>query len=236
MNIGCMGRAALDVVCELHPVACGQAATQASVSGGFMFRRHQSAATPWAVAAGAAAGAGALAFAVLSGVRAFRNRRHAYDPGLPAELDALEDAAVEVLRRDAETGVCAIDVAAIAPGIIELTGMVPAPGTAQRAARLLHSLSAVRTVISRLEVGTSEERLAASRARQAQGDPQFRERQWYGVRVGTGRRRQSSATEPARPDDSLQRRTRALELPSQPGDTDNTSPPSSAGTDSRRAM
>jgi hypothetical protein len=175
-----------------------------------MMRGKKAAPMPWALAAGAAAGAGAVAFAVMSGVRAWRRAREPQDFGLPAELDALEDSAVEALRRDPETGVCAIDVAAVAPGMIELTGMVPTHEVGQRAARLLHSISGVRTVISRLEVGTTEERLASARARQAQGDPQFRERQWYGVRVGTGRRRQSLDTDPPRNDDSLQRRTREL--------------------------
>jgi hypothetical protein len=200
-----------------------------------MKRLTQSRPEPWALAAGAAAGAGAVAFAILQGARLLR-RRQPVDYGLPAELDSLEDAAVEVLRRDAETGVCAIDVAAIAPGIIELSGVVPTQEAAQRAARLLHSLSGVRTVISRLEVGTFEERLASARARNAQGDSEFQERRWYGVRVGTGRRRQSADTDPPRNDDSVQRRTRELEVPTDLGDAGNAASTARAASQRDRPM
>jgi hypothetical protein len=199
-----------------------------------MFGRRQARPEPWALAAGAAAGAGALALAIFQGVRMVRRSRNTVDSGLPAELDALEDAAVELLRRDAETGVCAIDVAAVAPGIVELSGVVPTHAVGQRAARLLHSLAGVRTVISRVEVGTTERRLAEARARNASGDPQFRERQWYGVRVGTGRRRQSLDTDPPRDDDSLQRRSRELEIhPSELADAATTprSAPSRGATE-----
>ncbi|HSJ24426.1 MAG TPA: BON domain-containing protein [Longimicrobiales bacterium] len=182
-----------------------------------MLHRRSSGPEPWALAAGAAAGAGALAFAVARGVRLLRRRRHAHEAvQLPAELTALEESAVEALRRDRETGVCAIDVAAVAPGIVELTGVVPTHDVAQRATRLLHAVSGVNTVISRLEVGSFEERLASARSRNAEGDPQLRDRRWYGVRVGTGQRRQSPETEPDRPDDSVPRRTRELEI--QPSD------------------
>ncbi|CAN5863581.1 hypothetical protein BH23GEM9_BH23GEM9_10110 [soil metagenome] len=177
-----------------------------------MIRRTPQTVTSWSVvvgtAVGAAAGAGALAFAVLRSVRSLRQRQ----ARVLTELDALEDAAVETLRRDRATGVCAIDVAAIAPGAIELSGSVPTPEVAQRAARLLHSLPAVNTVVSRLEIGSLEELLADNRERLARGEASTLHRRWYGVRVGTGRRRQSVETEPARPDDTVERRTRELEV------------------------
>lgn len=194
-----------------------------------MMRQRSSGPDPWVLGAGAAAGAGVLALAVTKGIRLLRRRRFAdQEVRLPAELEALEDAAVEALRKDRETGACAIDVAAVAPGIIELTGVVPTHDVAQRATRLLHSLSGVATVISRLEVGSFEERLAATRSRNAEGDPQLRDRRWYGVRVGTGQRRQSPDTEPDRPDDSLPRRTRELEI--RPSDlADAGHPPAETG-------
>jgi hypothetical protein len=52
------------------------------------------------------------------------------------------------------------------------------------------------------------------------------------VRVGTGRRRQSADTDPARNDDSLHRRTRELEVPADFGDYGNA--PSSASESSVR--
>jgi hypothetical protein len=179
-----------------------------------MFRGETRGGTTWALAAGAAAGAGAVAFAVLRGVRSLR-RRDAHESraaGHVAELDALEDAAVELLRGHSDTGSCAIDVAAIAPGIVELSGFVPTHEVGQRAARLLHALPGVRTVVSRLEVGSYEARLADARGRRMSGEPETLERQWYGVRVGTGRRRQSPSTDPARTDDSRHRLTRELEV------------------------
>jgi hypothetical protein len=179
-----------------------------------MFERRTSGTEAWAVAAGAAAGAGVLAFAILRSVRELRRRQYTEDmvPALPAELEALEEEAVELLRRDVETGECAIDVAAIAPGIIELTGYVPTAELGQRAARVLHALPGVNTVISRVEVGSYEARLADARGRYSRGEPETRDRRWYGVRVGTGRRRQSPETDPDRPDDSRHRLARELEV------------------------
>jgi hypothetical protein len=113
----------------------------------------------WAVAA--AAGASAMAFAVL------RLGRRQRDSSPATELDLLEDAAVERLRRDPVTSRAAIDVAALAPGIIELTGTVPTHDTGQRAGRLLHALPGVHTVINRLDARSEEQQLAAARARHA---------------------------------------------------------------------
>jgi hypothetical protein len=115
----------------------------------------------WLWAAAAAAGASAVAFAVLRFARRQRER------GPASELDLLEEAAVERLRRDAVTGRAAIDVSALAPGIIELTGTVPSHETGQRAGRLLHALPGVHTVINRLDARSEEQQLAAARARHA---------------------------------------------------------------------
>jgi hypothetical protein len=159
---------------------------------------------PWAVAVGA--GASAAAFTIL---RYARRRRETV---ATTELERLEESAVDALRRDRLTGSCAIDVAALGPGIIELSGIVPTLDIGQRAARLLHALDGVRTVVNRLEAGSLEDRLADNRLRRAQGEPALRERQWYGIGVGTGRRRQSADTEPARDDDTVERRIRELEV------------------------
>jgi hypothetical protein len=170
-----------------------------------MFRRQPDRVTSWMVGAGAAASATAVAFTLL---RALRHRRAA--ARFADELDALEDAAVDKLRRDAITGHCAIDVAAVSPGIVELSGLVPNREAGQRAARMLHSVPGVRTVINRLEEGSVEDRQVPHHARR--GEPLTRGRHWYGMRVGTGRRRQSLQTEPERPDDAVKRRTRALNV------------------------
>lgn len=161
---------------------------------------------PWAVAAGLTASVGG---AVYYAVRLIRRRRTAVTSGV---LDRLEESAVEALRRDRVTAVCAIEVGALGPGIIELTGTVPTHEAGDRAARLLHAVAGVRTVVNRLETGSLEDHLAENRWRRAQGEPSLRERTWYGVRVGTGRRRQSTETEPSRPDDTVERKTRDLEV------------------------
>jgi hypothetical protein len=159
---------------------------------------------PWAVAVGA--GASAAAFTIL---RFARRRRTSVTTGV---LDRLEESAVDALRRDRLTGGCAIDVAALGPGIIELSGVVPTLEIGQRAARLLHALDGVRTVVNRLETGSLEDRLAENRLRRAQGEPALRERQWYGMSVGTGHRRQSVDSDPGRDDDTVERRTRELDV------------------------
>jgi hypothetical protein len=172
-----------------------------------MFRREPDRLTPWVLAIGAVASASAVSFGV---IRLLRQRRRGERP--TTSLDYVEDAAVEALRRDPQTAMCAIDVAALAPGIIELTGTVPTHEVGQRAARLLHSLPGVNTVINRLDTGALEAQLAENRGRRSRGEPPSEGRQWYGFRVGTGRRRQSLETEPARDDDTLKRRTRELEV------------------------
>ena len=173
-----------------------------------MFRREQDAVPKWILAGGAVAGvSAALSWAVLRTMRRRRDRLP-----LTTDLDYLEDAAVEVLRRDSLTGNAAIDVAATGPGMIELTGVVATHEIAQRAARLLHALPGVRTVVNRLDTGALEQQLAANRGRRARGEPATRERQWYGVRVGMGRRRQSPDTDPGRDDDAAKIRTRSLEV------------------------
>jgi hypothetical protein len=171
-----------------------------------MFRREPDRLTPWALALGAAASASALSYGVLRLLRRQRRRPPA------SSLDSLEEAAVDVLRRDAQTGACAIDVAALAPGIIELTGVAPTQEIGQRAVRLMHGVQGVRTVLNRLETGSLESRLAENRSSRTGAEPHTRERHWYGMRVGMGRRRQSLGTEPARNDDTVPRRMRELEV------------------------
>ncbi|MEX1182918.1 MAG: BON domain-containing protein [Gemmatimonadota bacterium] len=174
-----------------------------------MDNRDFARAAPWAVAVGAAAGATAVAWSVLRVLRA--RRLHPYGRA-GTELDQLEEAAVEALRRDQVTGACAIDVAAIGPGIVELSGVVPNGSAGQRAARVLHALPGVRTVINRLEEGSVEERLAQNRARLSRGEASLRSGQWEGVRVGMGRRRQSYGADPAPADDTVERLTREFDV------------------------
>src|SRR5690606_15189965 len=92
--------------------------------------------------------------------------------------------------------------------------------------RLLHALPGVRTVINRLDTRALEQHLAGNRYQRARGESWTRERQWYGVRVGTGRRRQSPTTDPERPDDTVERRTREPDVkPTDIGDATGSGPP-----------
>lgn len=174
-----------------------------------MFRREPDRFTPLAIALGAAAGATAAAYGVFQAVRAMRRRRDEMDTD--ESLDALEESAVDALRRDPVTGSCAIDVAALAPGIVELTGMVPTQEARQRAGRVLHALPGVRTVINRLEIGAFRRRAEQYQARESAGDPAVREQHWTGIGSGMGTRRQGD-TDPDRPDDSQHSIERELEL------------------------
>lgn len=168
-----------------------------------MFRKEPEGLPPWLLAVAAIAAASAAAVGL---VRVVRSRRRSGGAGT-GELDRMESAAVEALRRDPVTSECGIDVAALAPGIIELTGTVPSQSAGQRAARLLHAVTGVRTVINRVDVLGSERKPGPQRWGGEAGGGE-----WTGMRVGMGRRRQSPDTDPARPDDSARMLDRSLEV------------------------
>lgn len=167
-----------------------------------MFRREPEPSARWLLAVAAVAGASAAAYGL---VRLFKAQRRRSSGGRGGQLEMLETDVVEALRRDPVTGRCAIDVAAIAPGIVELTGTVPTQEASQRAARLLHAVGGVLTVINRLDVG-SMPTPAPSASRPSGGGGH-----WTGIGTGMGRRRQSSETDPAQRDDSVRMRERAID-------------------------
>jgi hypothetical protein len=141
----------------------------------------------------------------------WRNRRKLWNQ--PAEYPGaeLEDAVVEALRQDSHAGSSAIDVAAVAPGVIELSGTATDWMAARHAVEVTQSVPGVSTVVNRLDIEALENQLARTRQRFASGDPALTETHWYGVGVGTGRRRQSAETEPAQRDDSVKMRTQAID-------------------------
>jgi|SRR5690554_6257230 hypothetical protein len=159
----------------------------------------------WTMAVGAAAG---VAAAALWTVRARgwprRSRR------MRGDL-TLEDRVVNALLEDEATSRCAIEVAAISPGVIELTGSVGTPAELRRAVEVTQGVSGVTTVVNRLEVGMEASRMSERRRRYEEGDPALREQHWYGVGVGTGRRRQGASTDPDRRDDRVDMLTEAFE-------------------------
>lgn len=155
--------------------------------------------TTWSVAVGAAAG---VAAAALWTVRA-RSRRSMMRDRDP-ELAGLEEAIVDVLLADEQTAHCAIEVAAVAPGVIELTGSVATPVELRRSVEVTQGVDGVRTVVNRLEVGLERSRMSERQRRYRSGDPALTEQRWYGVGVGTGRRRQGTSTDPDRRDDRVE--------------------------------
>lgn len=158
-----------------------------------MFKRKKEQGTAlWILAAGVLAG---FATATILTLRARRRR----GPGAaPTErLSALENAVIKALRSDAVLRTRAIDVAAVAPGIVELTGAVESEEEAHHAVDVVQGLAVVRTVLNRLNVGEFERRLRRQRAGgKAEGGSR-----WYGMGVGMGRRRQARTTDPDRRDD-----------------------------------
>jgi hypothetical protein len=144
-----------------------------------------------------------VAAAVLIGWRARRRSALQRDMPLPPEVTELEEAVVEALGADDIAGNLPIEVEAIATGIIELTGTVDAEASADRAVQLTQAVPGVRTVLNRLDVAAELSQLESARRRADAGEPAFRETRWYGIGVGTGRRRQSRDTDPAKPDDRI---------------------------------
>ena len=158
------------------------------------------------MAVGAAAGVAAAALWTVRG----RMRRPA-PTWQDGELADLEQAVVDALLADEQAGRCGVDVGAIAPGVIELTGEVATPPELMRVVEVTQGVDGVRTVVNRVEVGAVQARARERQQRYAAGDPSLREQHWYGVGVGTGRRRQSVETDPPRRDDRVDMVTDAFE-------------------------
>jgi hypothetical protein len=177
-----------------------------------------------ALAAGAAVGAGLVWWQ-------WSRRRAAHR--VEGRLVQLEQAAVERLLADERIAGQPIEVAALAPGILELSGAVETAQDASRAVALAQGTPGVRTVLNRLEVLEELERAEAALA-QPDGPGSARgETRWLGIGVGTGRRRQARDTDPDRRDDRLDIVERELgvdrvaENPSEPLDRT----PAEAGPD-----
>ena len=105
----------------------------------------------------------------------------------------------------------AVERTVLEPGVIELTGSVGTPAELRRAVEVTQGVSGVTTVVNRLEVGMEASRMSERRRRYEEGDPALREQHWYGVGVGTGRRRQGASTDPDRRDDRVDMLTEAFE-------------------------
>lgn len=116
------------------------------------------------------------------------------------------------LRRDESLARRAIEVDAIADGVIELTGEVRSRSEAERAVAIAQEAQGIYTVVNRLTIAEEEAQREATRRRRENGDPDLQERQHYGMRVGMGTRRQSPDTDPDRPSDKQKILDRQLDV------------------------
>jgi hypothetical protein len=124
------------------------------------------------------------------------------------ELMSLEDRVLDAFLADDVLSGEPIDVGAVAPGIVELSGVVSGRDELRLALAVAQRLDGVQTVLNRLEV-EGQDRWAM--------DPEdvygARESgsEWTGMRGGMGARRQARGTDPDRPDDSQHQRDVAVE-------------------------
>jgi hypothetical protein len=154
-------------------------------------------------ALGVGAGAAYAAVRIL-----WRHRRER--PHLDPALERLETQTVDALCADPVTGRCAIDVAALGPGVIELSGSVPDEDAGNRAADVTQRVPGVVTVVNRLRVEVLERHLEETRRRHYEGDASLQAAGWEGTRAGMGSRRQGAETDPSRRDDAADLRTDAI--------------------------
>jgi len=120
--------------------------------------------------------------------------------GEQRELTALEDRVLEAFFGDSVLSERGVDVGAISPGIVELSGSVWTEEEADRAVRVANGVEGVRTVVNRMEIEDETRQLEAVRRRVEGSNGAI---QHGTARVGgMGSRRQSPETDPDRPDDS----------------------------------
>jgi len=151
--------------------------------------------------------AGALASVAAGWWLTWRRRRA---PGLPVDLAELEERVVDAFLEDPVLSHRPIEIAALADGIVELTGTVRTEHEADRAVHAAQRVPGVTTVLNRLDIDLLRAHLAETRRRFEAAAPELTETHWYGIRVGTGRRRQGAETDPDRPDDRVGLVSRAL--------------------------
>jgi len=143
---------------------------------------------------------------IASRLRPARLRRLATEQD---ELSRLEEAVLNGFLDDELLGERGVDIGAISPGIIELSGSVYTEEEAHRAVSFASRIPGVRTVVNRLEVDDLDRR-PSPRKPLVDEDLGGTFRHQEGRVGGMGRRRQSIMTDPDRPDDSQQRKERAL--------------------------
>ncbi len=177
-----------------------------------------------AVAAAIAVGAGLAVAGGLLAWRIYRRRQAAGAGPLEEMLGRSEEDVVERLRADERLAGQPIEVAALATGIIELSGAVETRRDADLAVALARRAAGIRTVLNRLDILDEMDRVEGARHQDAGPGTAKGETHWLGVGVGMGRRRQGRQTDPARRDDRADMVTgelgvdRAVENTSEPLD------------------
>ncbi len=151
---------------------------------------------------------GQRARTVADRLRPARLRRMA---GEQADLTQLEDAVLDAFRGDGVLSERGVDIGAISPGIVELSGSVWTEAEADRAVALARRTAGVTTVVNRLDIEGEARRLERTRRRLEEEGNGIDSLQHSLARTGgMGSRRQGRETDPDRPDDSLSQELDAL--------------------------
>lgn len=150
--------------------------------------------------------AGSRARSVARRLQPARLRRLASEQ---AGLTELEDRILDAFLADRVLSERGIDVGAISPGIVELSGSVWTEDEAHHAVAVANALPGVRTVVNRMDVEEEARQLDRARRRLEEEDD-LGETRWSGRMVGMSRRRQGRETDPDRPDDSQSQTEKAL--------------------------
>lgn len=111
--------------------------------------------------------------------------------------EALEERVLEAFRNDPVLSERAVDIGAVGPSIIELTGFVQAEDEAHHAVVLTRGVPGVVTVVNRLEVREEEARYEQTAAQYTSGDVQA-SAMWEGQQVGIGKPRQGTSNDVGR--------------------------------------
>jgi hypothetical protein len=126
------------------------------------------------------------------------------------ELSGLEDEVLKAFFADEVLTERGIDVGAISPGIVELSGSVYTEDEAERAVRVANGVAGVRTVVNRMEIEDEARHLERTRRRLDEASSLTSMQHGVARTGGMGTRRQGRETDPDRPDDSQEQELEAL--------------------------
>ena len=131
--------------------------------------------------------------------------------GEQADLTQLEDAVLDAFLGDGVLSERGVDIGAISPGIVELSGSVWTEDEAHRAVELARRIPGVDTVVNRLDIEGEARRLERTRRRlEEEGSGIDSLQHGFARTGGMGARRQGRETDPDRKDDSQSHELDAL--------------------------